>query len=228
MKAYKLLIAGLAFIPLSSLAVEDLSYTYVEVDYVSLDIDEAGDNDSLSDLDDGDGVGIRGSYGFDTSPFGFADSWFVFGNYLETESDVDFVNDVGIVQPAESDVIRFDVGAGVAVPFNDMSQLVFRLAYSDIDIEDFDFGASDTTSISDLSDDSSDGFFIDGAWRGQLRVPIDWELTAGLRYTDIGETDNLSFIGNALFEVTQNWGVNVSADVGDELTVLGIGARYTF
>lgn len=226
MKAHKFLIAGLAFVPLSGFAVEDLSYTYLEVDYINLDVDEAGDNNSLRDIDDGDGIAFRGSYGFDQSPFGFADSWFVFANYFESESDVTFRDDLGIVRPAETDVIKVDIGAGVAVPFNDMSQMVFRVAYSDIDLDGFDFGASDTTSISDLSDDTSDGFYIDGAWRGQVTPMM--ELSGGLRYTDIGETDNLSFIGNALFEVTPNWGVNISADVGDELSVLGVGARYTF
>lgn len=228
MKAHKLLIASLAFIPLSGLAVEDLSYTYLQAEFINLDIDEAGEGTSLNELDDGDGIALRGSYGFDQSPFGFADSWFVFANYSESESDATFTDDQGIVRPAETDIIRLDVGAGLAVPFNEMSQMVFRLAYSDIDLEDFDVGATPTTSISDLGDESSDGYFIDGAWRGQLTAPIDWELTAGVRYTDIGETDNFSFIGNALFEITPNWGVNVSADVGDELTTVGIGGRYTF
>ncbi|MEX1032676.1 MAG: hypothetical protein WDZ30_04900 [Cellvibrionaceae bacterium] len=226
MNIRNLFIASLAIAPLSAYGVDDLSYTYLEADFVNLDIDEVGDNDSLSDLDDGNGIAFRGSYGFDTSPFGFADSWFIFANYFEAESDVTFVDDLGVVRPADTDVIRVDLGAGVAVPFNDMSQLVFRLGYSDIDLDGFDFGASDTTSIGDLSDDSSDGFFLDGAWRGQVTPMM--EISAGLRYTDIEETDNISFIGNALFEITPNWGVNLSADVGDELTLLGVGARFTF
>ncbi|MGQ9426200.1 outer membrane beta-barrel protein [Gilvimarinus sp. F26214L] len=217
--------AGLAFFPLSGMAIEDLSDTWVEVDWVNLDIDEYGDDDFI-DLDDGDGIALRGSYGFDTAPVEFIDSWFLFVNYIETESDATFVDDFGLLQPADTDVIKFDLGAGFNMPLNDMSQIVVRIAYSDIDIDDFNIGASDTTSISDLGDDSSDGFYLDGSWRAQISQNV--EVSAGLRYTDIEETDQFSVIGNALFEITENWGVNVSADVGDELTTIGIGARYSF
>lgn len=226
MKLYQFLIAGLALVPLAGFAQEsDLSYTWVEVDYINVDIDEFGEG-AFDDLDDGDGWAIRGSYGFATSPFGFADSWFVFADYSETETDVTVRDDFGILQPADTDVIRFNIGAGMAVSVNDMSDLVFRLAYSDIDVDDFNVGGTSSSAISDLDDDSSDGFTLDGVWRGQIAPAV--ELSAGLRYTDIEETDNLAFIGNALFEINQDWGINVFADVGDELSQYGVGARWTF
>lgn len=227
MNTFKYCLAGLLIFPLAAAAQrEDLNYTWLEVMYMYLDIDELGSNDSISDWDDGDGVAISGSYGFSNSPFDFIETWFIFANYSETENDVDFVDDFGIRRPADSDIIRFDVGVGAAMPLNDMSHIVARIAYSDIDIDDFSFGATDTTSISDLRKDDSDGFFIDAAWRGQVTPAI--ELTGGLRYTDIEKTDQVSFIGNALFEINQSWGITVATEIGDELTTIGAGVRYTW
>lgn len=225
------LLTGLACLPLTALPVgalaqQDLNYTWLELMYVIQDIDELGSNDSISDWDDGDGIGISGSYAFENSPFDFIETWFIFANYFETENDVDFVDDFGNLRPADTDISRLDLGVGMAYKLNDMSHIVARLAYSDIDVDGFNFGATDTTSIGDLSDDDSDGFFIDAAWRGQVTPTI--ELTGGLRYTDISETDQVSFIGNALFDVNRRWAVTVNTEVGDELTTIGVGARYTW
>ncbi|MCW8194405.1 hypothetical protein F6455_06370 [Proteobacteria bacterium 005FR1] len=227
MKARSLLVAGLAIVPLSSFAVEDLSYTYIEADYVDLDIDEYGDSgDFLDDFDNGSGWALRGSYGFDNSPFGFADSWFIFANWSETEADIDFVDDTGVFFPADTDVIRFDLGAGVAVPVNDMSQMVFKVAYSDLDIDDFNLGgtADEDFEFDRLNDDSSDGYFLEGAWRGQVTPQL--ELKAGLRYTDIEETDGFGFVGNAIWEFTEQVGGVVFADIGSDVGTYGIGIRF--
>lgn len=226
MNASKLLLAGLACLPVGAMAQQDLNYTWLELMYVIQDIDDLGSNDSISDWDDGDGIGISGSYGFNNSPFEFMETLFIFANYSETENDVDFVDDFGIRRPADTDIERLDLGVGMAYKLNDMSHIVTRIAYSDIDVDGFNFGGSDTSSISDLNDDDSDGFFIDAAWRGQVTPII--ELTGGLRYTDIEETDQVSFIGNALFDVSRRWGVTVNTEVGDELTTIGVGARYTW
>lgn len=227
MNTFKFLLAGVACLPLAALAQQDdLNYTWLELMYVNLDIDELGSNDSISDWDDGDGFGISASYGFDNAPFDFMETWFIFLNYSETENDVDFEDDFGLLRPADTDINRLDLGVGAAMPLNDMSHIVARIAYTDIDIDSFNFGGTDSSAISDLDDDDSDGFFIDAAWRGQITPVI--ELTGGLRYTDIEETDQVSFIGNALFEFNQSWGITVNTEIGDELTTIGIGARYTW
>lgn len=227
MNIFRILLAGLLVLPLAATAQrDDLNYTWLEVMYLYLDIDELGSNDSISDWDDGDGFEISGSYGFDNSPFDFIETWFIFANYSETENDVDFRDDFGIRRPADTDIIRFDLGVGAAMPLNDWSHIVARIAYSDIDIDDFNFGGTDSSSISDLNDDDSDGFFVDAAWRGQVTPMI--ELTGGLRYTDIEDTDQVSFIGRALFEINQSWGITVGTEVGDELTSIGAGVRYTW
>jgi hypothetical protein len=207
MRAPKILIAGLACVPLSGFAVEDLSNTWLELDWANQDIDEFT---GLDDIDDGDGWAVRGSFGFDQTPFEFFDRWYIFADWIETDADVTFF-DLGLLREDTSDVTRFNLGAGFTTELNEMSELVFQIAYSDIDFEDFD---------------SDDGFFLDGSWRGQVSEMI--ELSAGLRYTDIGELENFSVIGNALFEVNSNWGINVAADIGDELTTYGVGVRYSF
>lgn len=227
MKARKFIVAGLAIFPLSSLAVEDLSYTYIEADYINLDVDEFGEGgDFEDDFDNGDGWAIRGSYGFDQSPFGFADSWFIFANWSETEADSSFIDDTGVRFPAETDVVRLDLGAGMALPLNDMSQMVFRLGYSDLDVDDFNAGgtADADFEFDRLDDDSSDGYFLQGAWRGQVTPQL--ELKAGLRYTDIEETDGFGFVGNLIYEFTDQFGGVVFADIGSDVGTYGVGIRF--
>ena len=68
MKLASAVIGGLvlAVAPLAAMA-EDMSYSYVEADYVDLDIDDAPS---------GDGFALRGSVGF-------AGNWFAFAEYVD-------------------------------------------------------------------------------------------------------------------------------------------------
>lgn len=226
MKSRILLTAGLAVIPLSGMAVEDLSYTYIEAGYLNMDIDDFGDDGSFEDdFDNGSGWALRGSWGFDGGPMG-ADTWFIFADWMETEADTDVRDDTGVFFPADTDVVRFNLGAGMALPLNDMSQMVFKVGYSDLDIDDFNIGgtADEDFEFDQLNEDSSDGYFLEGAWRGQVTPQL--EVAAGLRYTDIEETDGFGFVGNAIYEFTDQIGGIVFADIGSDVGTYGIGIRF--
>ena len=65
----------------------ELSYTWLEADYLNLDVDDFDDDEDLiDDWDDGDGWGVRGSFAFTPNFFGFA-------GYSETDSDASFTDD---------------------------------------------------------------------------------------------------------------------------------------
>lgn len=227
MKTSKFIVAGLTLVPLASFAAEDLSYTYIEADYVNVDIDDYGeDGDFLDEFDNGDGWALRGSYGFDSRPVDFIDSWFIFGNYTEFEADTGVRDDTGIFFPADTDITRIDLGVGVAMPVNDRSDLNIRVGYSDLDIGDFNVGGTSSATVSDLDDDSSDGYFVDAALRSQVTPMM--ELSGGVRYTDIEEVDGFGFIGNALFEINEGFGINIFADLGSDVGQYGVGARFSF
>lgn len=219
MKKYNFIFPALMLAPIGALANNDLSYTSIEVDYVNMDID-GYDNDThlLEDLDDGNGWGIRGSVGF-------ANNWFAFLNYSSTESDAEFVDDFNQFVDSNTDIDRFNLGLGYHMPLNQRTDLVFSAAYVDIDIGGFDFGGTDDDSLSDLKDDNSDGFFVDGLLRSQLTQWLEGSI--GGRYTDIEQVDNFSLIGNLLFEISPSIGINLGLDAGDELTTWVVGARFS-
>lgn len=202
----------------------ELSYTFLEVDYVNLDIDAVDDDEGLiDDLDDGGGWGVRAS-------FAFTPNFFAFGDYSVTDSDATFIDEEEVLLSSTQDVKRLNLGLGlnfgVDVPVVGESDVVFRAAYTDIDFDDFDFGGSDDPDLDDLNEDSSDGYFADVALRSQL---APWaEASLGVRYTDIESSDEFSVIGNVLLELTRNWGLNLEFDAGDDLGTYLIGVRYSF
>jgi hypothetical protein len=91
----------LALAPLTALA-DDMSYSYVDLGYVSSDIAGAPS---------ADGLGLRGSVGF-------AENWFVFGEYSNQDL-------------AGVDIDQFAVGLGGHYGLSETIDLVGRLGYID-------------------------------------------------------------------------------------------------
>jgi hypothetical protein len=206
-------------LPLVAAAQEDLSYSYLEGDYVSLDVDGIDEQGNvIDDIDDGNGFGVRSS-------LALSSNFFVFADYSETNSDVTFNSGTGIL-PQDTDINRLNAGAGFHMPLLDRTDLVVRGAYTDIDLGDFDFGGSSDPDIGDLNDDSSDGWFADAGLRSQLFE--SFEGMAAVRYTDIEETDQFSLVGEGLFELNQNLGLSIGFEAGDELTTYYAGVRLSF
>ena len=211
-------------LPVTALAAADLSYTSFEVDYINLDIDDFNDNDGLAeDFDDGNGWGLRGSFAFTPMIFGFA-------GYAETDSDVNFTSDGTTFFSSSQDVATLDVGLGLNKQLDiaalNRPDLVVRVAYVDIDVGNLDVGGSSDPAIDDLNDDGSDGWYTDAALRSQILPQL--EASAGLRYTDIEDSSEFSFIGNVMYEFTPEWGVNLAVDAGDDIRTYALGVRYSF
>lgn len=220
----KLLAAAICLLPMTGFAADNpngLSYGYVEVDYLNLDIDQPGEGNVFEgDWDNGDGFGVSASF-----PLG--ERFFIFGDYSSTDSDFNFIDNTNRFIPANVDVKRVNLGAGAAFPMSDRSDLVVSGAYSDIDFGSFGFGATpDNNSIDDLNEDPSDGFIADVRIRSQWTQAMEGSI--GARYTDLEATDGLSLVGNVLFELSPTWGINLQVDAGDELITYGAGVRMTF
>ena len=205
----------------SAMAQQDrLSYSYLELNYINLDIDEVGEGgDFLDDLENGNGWGISGS-------LEIGESWFVFADYSDTESDTGFVNDQGLFFSSDTDIKRLNLGAGFHMPMNDNADFVLRAAYTDFDRDRFNFGATDDARVGDLRDDSSDGYFADASIRAQLLDALEGSL--GVRYTDVEETDNIGLIGSLLWEFTPGWGIALGVEAGDEIRTWNVGMRFSF
>lgn len=226
------LTAASLIMPHLSYAAEGLSYRFLELEYVVLDVDIYEKSHSLKNLvknvDDGDGFRIGASYAF-------ADRFFIFGNYSDTEADFTFSTDTSLLIPADNDIKTLQVGVGYYFPITFNMDFIARAAYTDIDLGNFNLGAtsqditdSDITigdAWDDLNEDSSDGFLVDVGVRAQT---LNWlELGGGVRYTDLDSGDDFSIFANALFEITPNMGINLSAHIGDNLSSYSLGFRYS-
>lgn len=238
MKLTKLPLAalvGACMIPAVATAAGDLSYTYIEGQYLVQDVDMYEDNQAfdnvLEDFDDGDGYQVKASIAFTENFFGF-------GSYSNTEADFTFTDDTGQRIPQGLDMKTLTVGLGYNRPVAigaGQTDFVAQAAYFDSDYGDFSLGATDNdidewddvdNAFDDLSEDSSDGFMVDAGLRSQV---IHWlEAGGGLRYTYMESEDDFSIFANLLFEINQNFGINASADFGDNMSSYGLGLRYSF
>lgn len=216
---------ALACLPLAASAQsgsEGLSYTFLEADYINVDVDSPGE-DVFEDFDDGDGWAVRGS-------LGFLERFFVFADYSVTDSDATVLDEGEVLVSSSQDLKRFDIGLGVNLRFDPPvigeSDLVLSAAYADLDFDDFNFGGSDDPDVGDLNDDSSDGYFLDARVRSQL---LPWlEGSLGARYTDIEDADDFSAVGGVLLEITQNLGVNLEFQTGSDTGFYLAGLRWSF
>ncbi len=101
-------------------AQDGFSYSYLELGYVNSEID---------DLDiDGNGIGVRGSYGFTENFHGFA-----------SYSDQDFDFDIGVSQ--------LEVGGGVNWALTPKLDLVGTVSYLDVSADVPGFGSVDDNGL---------------------------------------------------------------------------------
>jgi len=175
------LIGGLllAVAPLAAMA-DGLNYSYVEADYVDLDIDNAPS---------GDGFAVRGSVGF-------ANNWFAFADYVDASVDV-------------IDIENIAVGIGGHYPINDTLDVVGRIGYTESDLSSGPLSASDdgyllTAGVrGQMSQFEMEGHLVytdlsDGGDETAFEFAGRWNFTdmfsAGVAYR-IGDDANVLFAG---------------------------------
>ena len=107
MKRSLIALALVAMLPLSAQASDQLSYTYVEADYVNVD-------------SDADGFGVRGAFEFGDSGF--------YGLAGYNTLEVDGIN---------IDVDNFEIGFGYAHGLTDRMDLIAEAAYLNTDVQYF-------------------------------------------------------------------------------------------
>ena len=170
----------LAALPLASQA-EGMSYSYVEADYVDVDIDDAPS---------GDGFGVRGSVGF-------MDNWFAFADYVDASVDV-------------VDIESISVGVGGHYPVASNLDAVGRIGYTEVDLSAPGFASvSDDGYLLSLglrgqmSQFEAEGHIVytdlsDGGDETAFEVAGRWNFTemfsAGISYR-IGDDANYLFAG---------------------------------
>lgn len=208
----------------------EISYNYVEADYISADLDfservtDTGVDARLSTGDD-DGFRIGGAWNI----YG---NWHVFGDYSNADQDVDASGNVGGVDLSASgdfEITRWRAGVGYAWPVNDRWSLYGRVSYDAIEFEDFSFAGADVQ----IDDTDDDGLGAEAGARWLVADPF--ELQGWVRYTSVGDVDvdnddafdeDLLVGLGARWNINERFGVQAGYETG-EIDTWNIGARVS-
>lgn len=198
MKIAKAMLCGVALVAvpfLANAAESDLNYRYLQAGYVETDVDVFGE--TLS------GFNVGGS-------FGFAENFFVFGEYESTE-----ISEGG----ASLEMDQMSVGLGGNYPLSDSVDLVGRIGAAELDLE-LDTGEGS------ISDDES-GYLVAAGLRGQAGDSFEYEF--GVVHVDLGSgLDDTGFEAGVRFNFNQNWAAGIEyQDVGEFQTIFA-GVRFSF
>jgi Ax21 family sulfation-dependent quorum factor len=171
MKRALFALALAAALPMSAQASE-LSYSFVELDYVNVD-------------GDADGFGLRGAYNFGDSGF--------YGLAGYTNVEVDNTN---------VDVDFYEIGAGYHYGLSENTDLIAELAYQNAEVSGFDADAyrlsggfrgnlSDSfeglAKINYVDGDNTDGDFS-GTLGAQYKFNETWGITGEVEFAEDSET----------------------------------------
>jgi Ax21 family sulfation-dependent quorum factor len=172
MKRALFALALAAALPMSAQASE-LSYSFVELDYVNVD-------------GDADGFGLRGAYNFGDSNF------YALGSYIAVETD-----------SFNIDIDSYEIGAGYHYGISENTDLIAELAYVETDVNglaDVDgyrlsggFRGNLAESFEGLAKlNYIDGTDFDGDFTltlgGQYKFNDTWGMTGEVEFADGGET----------------------------------------
>lgn len=215
---------------LAGSATAEITYNYLDLDYVNIDVDvtESVVDSELTgsvDTDSDAGFRVAGSWQF-------YENWHMFGDYSIGENDIDIsgtFEDSSVGVSGSFDVTRWRVGIGYGYPVNPDLSLYGRLSYDGIEFDEFDIAG-----INDIATTDDSGI---GAETGVRWLAADpFELQGYVRYTSVGEIDvneDDSFERDVLFGVTARYFFNdtIGAQAGyeiGEIDTWNLSARLRF
>lgn len=121
-------------------------------------------------------------------------------------ADVDFDNDLGAQ--------TLQVGAGVNWPVSPRLDVIGRLSYVDVEVDAGRFSADDS------------GFGLEAALRGRPMERL--ELTGGIEYVDVGDSDDTSLGVGARYYFTDQFAAGGDLSFNDDGTTILLGLRFDF
>lgn len=191
---------------LGSLAALGLSGPALATDGFNYSFVELGYIDTeLDDFDaSGDGFGLRGSVEL-------TENVHLFASYSDLDYDFDISGE------------ELRIGAGYAWPLNPRLDIVGRLAYVRAEV-DASVTIPGLGRINFGADDS--GFGLGAGLRGR---PIErLELTGGLDYVDVGDSDDTSFDIGGRYYFTSAFSGGLDLRFNDDGTTYILGGRFDF
>jgi Ax21 family sulfation-dependent quorum factor len=180
MKRSVLALALMAAIPFAQ--ASELSYSYLEGGYVNFD---------PKGFSSQNGWGLRGSAAL-------SDNFHVFGGYDRVRLRVG---------PLRENVDLWRLGLGYNLSISDMSDLVARVAYEDLD--------------------GDDGWSVEVGLRAALAPSFEGFI--GLGYADSSDFSGEAYLAlQGQYKFNRNWGLVADAKIGEDGRQYFIGPRFSF
>lgn len=199
------LAAALPLATSTAFAADGLNYNYVEGGYAATNLDN--DNDDI----DADGLGLNASVAI--SP-----NFHLFGGFTAQESDeFDFLG-----ERVETDVNQWRAGVGYNLGIADRTDLVARLAYEKVEVDDISVGG-----VNYDIDDGDDGYSAEVGVRSALTPNLEGHALAG--YQDFGDDrDDFYARLGAQWKFNPNWGISGDVKLADGGSEWFIGPRFSW
>lgn len=174
-------------------------YTYAEIGYANIEIDDDG---FFGEDPDGDGYLLAGSVAV-------ADMVHVFAGYADAELEFD---NFGV----DADYETYEVGVGLNYAITGTVDLVGRLAYANIEVGIDGFGSED-----------ENGYLLQAGSRAMLTERF--ELNGFVTYSDFGDDlDDTTLDLGALYNFTRMFAVSGGVGFGDDSRTYNLGVRLYF
>jgi hypothetical protein len=214
-----ILSAALLAVASFSAQASELSYSFVEADYVQANVDDqfVGDvyiNPTLV------GWGLKGS-------FEISDKFYFFGGYTSGKDDVLNYSDVDLSYTLDANLDRWNLGFGYHTPIMDNTDFVAELGYIQYD---YKFDYKETY----LGDNYSESFKTDaGGARlsGGLRSALgeNFEAYGMLNFTDSQDIEG-DFSGNigGQYKFNPTWGITGDIEFAKDSAIYTVGVRASF
>jgi opacity protein-like surface antigen len=214
-----------AFVLPATASARGVDFNYIDLNYVNVDVDI-----SETVVEDGETFSIRtgSDHGFQVGgAFEIWETVHLFGEYSQASQDLTFAEGT-FFATGDFDVVRWRVGIGYAVPFDEMLSAYGRVSFDRTEFKDIRVGGENFGS------DKDDGF---GAEVGMLwSVTPEFQLQPFVRYTSVGEIDEFEenkFNSDFLFGVGARWfvtdqlGLQAGYEYG-EIKTFNLGLRFAF
>ncbi|MBP6534045.1 MAG: hypothetical protein KAZ45_02410 [Arenimonas sp.] len=202
-----------------SAQASDLSYSFVEADYMQSNVDDQ-DFDGININPTLVGWGLKGS-------FEIAEKFYAFGGYSSGKDDLIAINDVDFSAELDASVDRWNIGLGYHMPINSKTDFVAELGYVQYDYK-FDF------NVNDDGDEYSESYKVDtGGARlsGGLRSALSesFEAYGMLNFTDSQDIEG-DFSGNigGQFKFNPTWGITGDVEFAKDAINYTVGVRASF
>jgi Ax21 family sulfation-dependent quorum factor len=205
MKRSLVALALVAAMPFAASAADGLDYNHVELGYTATNLDN-GNNDI-----DADGVALNASVAI-------TPNFHLFGSVSAQESD-DF--DIGNAR-VDTDVDHWRAGLGYNMGISDRTDLVARLAYEKVELDDVTVG----DVRYDLRD-GDDGYSAEVGVRSMLTSSFEGFAFAGYQDFGGGADDFYGRVG-AQYRFNPNWGLSGSVKFSDGDSEWFVGPRFSW